>query len=53
MSHSPVVVTHRPQPPSGTVRWLAILLLVVAGALIYLVIDQRRARTPSSGAPPA
>jgi S1-C subfamily serine protease len=53
MSHSPVVVTHRPQPPSGTVRWLAILLLVVAGALIYLVIDQRRARTPSSGTPPA
>jgi S1-C subfamily serine protease len=39
--------------PSSTaaVRWLAILLLVVAGALIYLVIDQRRHRSP--GAAPA
>jgi len=52
MSHSPVVVTPRPNP-SGTVRWLAILLLVVAGALIYLVVDQRRARTGGVSAPPA
>ncbi len=60
MSNSPFVVTHRPQhpfsqPPSNRpstiVRWLAILLLVVAGALIYLVIDQRRVR--SQGGPPA
>jgi S1-C subfamily serine protease len=35
---------------STTVRWLAILLLVVAGALIFLVIDQRNQR--HQGAPP-
>jgi S1-C subfamily serine protease len=35
---------------SSAVRWLAILLLVVAGALIYLVIDQKR-RGPHASAP--
>jgi S1-C subfamily serine protease len=42
-----------PQGAGGTamVRWLAILLLVVAGALIFLVLDQRRHRAPA--APPA
>jgi S1-C subfamily serine protease len=58
MSHSSVVVTHRPQHPyevrsSAAVRWLAILLLLVAAALIYLVIDQRRSRAPSALPPSA
>jgi S1-C subfamily serine protease len=33
---------------AAAVRWLAILLLVVAGALIYLVVDQRRHPSPRS-----
>jgi S1-C subfamily serine protease len=41
MSHSQYVVTPRAPQSSAAVRWLAILLLVVAGALIYLVVDQR------------
>ena len=52
MSHSPVVVAHPRSQPSATVRWLAILLLVVAGALIYLVIDQRTSQ-PSNGPSPS
>jgi S1-C subfamily serine protease len=60
VSNSPFVLPQRPQHPfsqppsnrpSAMVRWLAILLLVVAGTLIYLVIDQRRDRAQS--APPA
>ena len=42
----------RPQPPSNRlVRWLAFVLLVVAGALLYNVIRQRQDR-PSSVQPP-
>src|SRR3569832_2404782 len=38
-------VTREPQPPyreSGVTKILALLLLIVAGALVYTVIQQRR-----------
>ena len=45
MSHSIYPVTREPNPPyrdSGLTKVLAILLLLVAGALVFTVIEQRR-----------
>jgi S1-C subfamily serine protease len=46
MSHSLYPVTREPNPPyreSGMTKILAVLLLIVAGALVFTVIQQRRA----------
>ena len=45
MSHSIYPVTREPNPPyrdSGLTKVLAILLLLVAGALVFTVVEQRR-----------
>jgi S1-C subfamily serine protease len=58
MSHSPFVVPNRPQPVMGVrsslaVRLMAVLLLIVASALIFLVIEERRGHGPSQLPPQA
>src|SRR5882672_3458031 len=52
MSQSLYPVTREPSPPfreSGLTKILAILLLLVAGALVFTVVQQRRTSTQLLG----